>query len=99
MFATGARDRPFPARALRLHRVHRVLTVLAGELRDQLQDLHPGLQLTTAQHPDLVEEVTLGEVRQLCRHGSIQAPTTDNTGCQNPLCGREFSVVPAATAS
>ncbi len=43
------------------------LAVLAGELRDQPEQLHPGLQLTLAQHVDLVEQPTLAQASEVCR--------------------------------
>ncbi len=55
-------DRAFAAGELGSDRVDGAGAVLSGELRDQEQDLHPGLSTVLVQGVDPLEEVTLGEL-------------------------------------
>ncbi len=55
-------DGAFAAGELGLDRVDGAGAVLSGELRDQQQDLHPGLATVLVQGVDPLEEVTLGEL-------------------------------------
>jgi hypothetical protein len=61
--------------------------VLAGELRDQPEQLHSDLELTLAEFVDLVEELTRTQVREACwcrGHGAIQASSTDTFSRESP---------------
>ena len=51
--------RAFAAGAFGLFGVDGALAVLVGELRDQLQELYPGLELALVQRVDLIEEPAL----------------------------------------